>query len=413
VTALTDRAATPLDFDPYDHALQDDPYPVYARLRREQPLWHNAEHDFWVMSRHADISQCLREDAPFSNAMGVSIDASAWTEHASSVMSFLAMDPPRHAKLRGQVSKAFTPKWVAQLEPSISELTDRYLSEALDQADGSGSVSFDWIAEFAGKLPMDVISEMAGVPASDRAEVRRLADLLVLREDGLRDVPAAGMAASMTLFEYYSEHVERRRREPTDDLTSALLHADVPGGGMSTSEIIAFLFLLVVAGNETTTKLLGNSLFHLTARPALRDRVLADPSLVPQWIEETLRFDNSTQLVARHLVADVTIGDVTAPAGAKLLYAYGSANRDESVFPDPDVFDLDRPREQLARVLSFGGGRHFCLGSTLAKLEARVALTALVQRARAIEVDHERCVRFYSANVRGFEHVPVTVEVRR
>ncbi|HKT01222.1 MAG TPA: cytochrome P450 [Rugosimonospora sp.] len=399
----------PLDFDPYDHRVQDDPYPVYARLRREQPLYHNVEHDFWVLSRHADVTAAIRSDGAYSNAMGVSLDRSAWGPYAHTAMSFLAMDPPRHPRLRSLVSKGFTPKRVALLEPRIQQLTDRYLAGAMP---AGGAVSFDWIAGFAGKLPMDVISELMGVPEPDRAEVRRLADLLVQREDGLRDVPEAGIAASLTLFEYYREHVARRHREPTEDLTTALLHAEADGDRMSDDEIIAFLFMMVVAGNETTTKLLGNALYHLTARPALRDRVFADEALVPPWIEETLRYDNSTQLVARHLVRDVTVDGVTAPAGAKLLLAYGSANRDETVFPGADEYDLDRPREQLGQILSFGGGRHFCLGSSLARLEARVALTTLVRRARLVEVDHAECVRFYSSNVRGFAHVPVRVEVR-
>jgi cytochrome P450 len=325
-------------------------------------------------------------------------------------MSFLAMDSPRHRRLRSLVSRGFTPKRVNQLEPDIQALADRYLDDVIARF-GDGE-EFDWIGEFAGKLPMDVISEIMGVPSSDRVEVRRLADLLVQREDGLRDVPPAGIEASFTLFEYYTEHVRRRRRRPTEDLTSALLSAEVDGDRMSEDEIIAFLFLMVVAGNETTTKLLGNAVYHLTSRPALSDRVFADVDLVPLWIEETLRYDNSTQLIARHLTRDFTLHGVTAPAGAKLLLSYGAANRDESVFPDPDRYDLERPRQQLGRILSFGGGRHFCLGSHLAKLEARVALAELIRRVHRVEVDHARCVRFYSSNVRGFEHVPMTAEVR-
>ena len=191
-----------------------------------------------------------------------------------------------------------------------------------------------------------------------------------------------------------------------------MLSAEADGDRMTDDEVVAFLFLMVVAGNETTTKLLGNAIYHLTARPSQRDRVFGDPGLIPAWIEETLRFDNSTQLLARHLSEDVTLHGVTAPAGAPLLVALGAANRDETVFSAPDTFDLDRPPAERGRILSFGAGRHYCLGASLARLEARVVLAAVVRRLRTVEVHHDRCERFYSANVRGFASLPVTVEAR-
>jgi cytochrome P450 len=393
-------------FDPYDYALQDDPYPTYKRLRDEAPLHHSVEHDFWVLSRHADLHQAMRTDGVYSNEMGVSLDASAWTPYAHQTMSFLAMDPPRQTRLRRLVSKGFTPKRVAELEPRIQRITDRYLDRAMESGD------LDWIGDFAGKLPMDVISEMLGVPETDRDEVRRLADLLVHREPGLRDVPPAGIEAAMTLFGYYSDLLAERKRRPADDLTSALLAAEDGGERMSDQEIIAFLFLMVVAGNETTTKLLGNAMYHLTAHPEQRDEVFADAALVDRWIEETLRHDTSTQLLARHLVADLTLHGVTAPKGSKLLFCLGAANRDDRVFTDPDTFDLHRDEGELRQILSFGGGRHFCLGANLARLESRVALRELVRRAASVEADHQAAVRFYSANVRGFAHLPVSVEAR-
>jgi cytochrome P450 len=397
-------------FDPYDHRLQDDPYPVYARLRREDPFHHDEEHDFWVLSRHADVHAAVRSDAAYSNRMGVSLDASAWNEHAHTVMSFLAMDPPRQTRLRRLVSKGFTPRRVAALEPQIQRITDHYLDRLLEGH--AGGVELDWISDLAGKVPMDVISEMLGVPEEDRDEVRRLADLLVMREDGLRDVPAAGIEASLQLFDYYRQHVARAKASPGDDLTTALLGAEDGGDRMTEGEDVAFLFLMVVAGNETTTKLLGNAMFHLTADPAQRDRVFDDAALVPRWIEETLRFDTSTQLLARLLVEDLTLHGRTAPAGSQVLLALGSANHDEDVFTDPERFELDRSQEELAQNLSFGGARHFCLGANLARLESRVVLDSVLRRVRTVEVDHDRCVRFYSANVRGFEHVPARLVVR-
>jgi cytochrome P450 len=400
-------------FDPYDYGLQDDPYPTYRRLRDEAPLHHNEEHDFWVLSRHADVHKAVRTDGVFSNRMGVSLDPSAWTPHAHTTMSFLAMDPPEQTRLRKLVSKGFTPRRVAGLEPQIQRITDHYLDLCLARArDGDG---FDWVADFAGKVPMDVISEMLGVPEADRDEVRRLADLLVHREHGLRDVPAVGIEAAMTLFGYYADLLAEKRRQPADDLASALLAVEDGGMRMSDQEIIAFLFLMVVAGNETTTKLLGNAVFHLTAYPEQLDQVFADPedtAPVNAWVEETLRYDTSTQLLARLLEQDFSLHGVTAPAGAKLVILLGAANRDERVFADPERFDIGRDPSELAQTLSFGGGRHFCLGANLARLEARVVLRTLVRRVRSIEADHAKAVRFYSANVRGFAQLPVTVEVR-
>lgn len=410
---MTTGTTESLVFDPYDYEQQDNPYPVYRRLRDEEPLHHNPEHDFWVLSRHADVHAAVRDDETFSNAMGVTLDASAWSPQAHRTMSFLAMDPPEQTRLRRLVSKGFTPRRVGELQGGIERLTARYLDRCLERArDGEG---FDWITDFAGKLPMDVISEMLGVPEADRDEVRRLADLLVHREPGLRDVPPAGIEAAMSLFDYFTGLLVERRRAPADDLTSALLHVEDDGDRMSEREIIAFLFLMVVAGNETTTKLLGNALFHLTREPAFVDRMFGgagDPDLVGPWIEETLRHDTSTQLLARHLRRDLSRHGVTAPAGAKLLLAIGSANHDERVFVEPERFDLDRDPDELGRIVSFGGGRHFCLGANLARLEAKVALRALVGAVSSVEVDHDRAVRFYSASVRGFARLPVTVAVR-
>lgn len=399
-------AAGPIAFDPYDYAFQADPYPTYARLRAEDPLHHNTEHDVWVLSRHADIAHAIRTEGVYSNGMGVSIDKSAWGPHAHTMMSFLAMDPPRQTRIRSLVSRGFTPRRVRELEPRIRQIADHYLDRALE------SESFDWITEVAGRLPMDVISELMGVPYADRDEVRRLADLVVHREDGVHDVPPTGVEAALTLVAYYADMLEQRKRRPSDDLTSALLVAEIDGDRLADQEIIAFLFLMVVAGNETTTKLLGNALFHLTAHPGQRGAVFADPALVEPWIEETLRFDTSTQMLARHLLRDVELHGRVAPAGSKLLIVLGSANRDDRVFTGPDDFGVLRDPAELAQSLSFGGGRHFCLGANLARLEARIVLGELVRRTRAVEVDHAHAVRVHSINVRGFARLPVAVELR-
>ena len=409
-------ATQPMALDPYDYAFQEDPYPTYAWLREHEPLHHNPALDLWALTRHADIAEAFRTEGTYSNSWGVAIERSAWGPDAHKVMSILGMDPPRQNRLRALVSRGFTPRRVHDLLPRIQQLTDRYLTECLEMGRAGGE--FDWIADFAGKLPMDVISEMMGVPEEDRAEVRRQADTVVHREDGVHDVPAAGAEASMWLVVYYQDMVDQRRRAPSDDLTSALIEAEVDGERLTDEDVIAFLFLMVVAGNETTTKLLGHALFHLTRHPDQLAMVFDRPdapdgdSLVNPWIEETLRFDTSSQLLARYLLRDVELHGSVAPRGSKLLLCVGSANRDDRVFSRPDDYDILRGQDELAQILSFGGGRHFCLGANLARLEARVALTSLVERVRSVEVDHDRCERVHSLNVRGFAAMPTRVEVR-
>ena len=406
-------------FDPYDYAFQEDPYPTYRRCRDEDPLHHNEDLDIWFLTRHADISHALRSEDVYSNAMGVSIDKSAWGPEAHKVMSFLGMDPPRQQRLRKLVSRGFTPRRVTELAPQIQRLADHYLDQCLDRARDGQVV--DWITDFAGLLPMDVISEMMGVPEADRTEIRRLADLVVHREPGVRDVPREGMEASLTLVGYYADMVAQRRRQLTSDLTSALVTAELDGDRLSDDEVIGFLFLMMVAGNETTTKLLGHALFHLTRHPEQYAAVFAGPDdaadvgiddLVARWVEETLRYDTSSQMLARHLRRDVELHGRVAPAGSKAVLVLGSANRDDRVFSDPDRYDIGRDQDELGRSLSFGGGRHFCLGANLARLESRIALGALVRRVRAVEVAHDECVRVHSVNVRGFASVPVRMEAR-
>lgn len=390
-------------FDPYDYATQDDPYPVYARLRAHAPMYHNPDLGFWALSRHADLTAAVRDEKTYSSSMGVTIDPGAWGPDAKYVMSFLAMDPPEQTRLRALVSRGFTPRRVKELEPRIRAIAAEHLA-AFD-----AGRPVDFIDEFAGKLPMDVISELMGVPRADRAELRRLADLLVHREEGVRAIPKQGIDAAVALFGYLTELLRDRRAAPADDLTSALAHAKVEGDRLSDQEILGFLLLMIVAGNETTTKLLGNAVFWVT-RDRGQWRALLDRSAaIDGWVNETLRYDPPTQLLARYLLRDVSLHGECAPAGSQLVLLLGSANRDGEAFPDPDRFDLTRDTSQL---VSFGGGRHFCLGASLARFEATIALDELLCRVRDIEVDESGAERVRSVNVRGFKHLPVTVTAR-
>lgn len=394
-----------LRFSPYDYAIHEDPYPTYARLRDEAPLFHNADEDFWALSRHADVIDGFRDTARLSSSYGVSLDASAYGPDAHRTSSFIAMDPPRHGRMRGLVSRAFTPRRVEQLEPDIRALARAHLDRALDGGD-----DFDLIADLAGKLPMDVVSELMGVPPADRDELRRLADLVLHREPGLRDVPVAGMEATLELVAYYADLVADRRRRPAGDLTSALVGAELDGERLSDDDIIAFLFLMVVAGNETTTKLLGHAWYWGWRNPDQRSKPFADPTRIPDWVEETLRYDTSSQFIVRTATEDIALHGGVVPARGKVVLLLGSANRDPRAFPDPDRYDLDRAQDtQLA---SFGVGRHFCLGASLARLEARVTLEEVVARVSDYDVDEAGAERVHSANVRGFARLPTTVTRR-
>jgi cytochrome P450 len=397
---------TDLVYDPYRYEIHEDPYPTYARLRDEAPVYRNEAGNFWALSRHADVVGAFRDNGRFSSAHGVSLDPAASGPHAHRTMSFLAMDPPMHGRMRGLVSRGFTPRRVSELEPRIRELARGYLDEAL------AAGRFDFMDDLAGRLPMDVISELIGVPAEDRDEVRRLSNLLVHREEGMDDVPPAGIEAALTLITYYADMLAQRRARPTDDLTSALLAAEVDGDRLTDDEIMGFLFLMVVAGNETTTKLLGNAWYWAWRNPDQRAKAFTAPARIPAWVEETLRYDTSTQMLARLTTEDVVLHGTVVPAGERVVLLVGSANRDERMFSRPDEYDLDRSEAEMQHLASFGFGRHYCLGASLARLEARVCLEELVARVATYEIDPDGVRRVHSTNVRGFASLPTTVTPR-
>jgi cytochrome P450 len=388
-----------VQYDPYAYEIHEDPYPTYAELRAKAPVFRHEDKGFFALSRHADVLNAFKDIQRYSNGYGVSIDPSAWTPNAASFFSFLALDPPDHTKMRSLVSRGFTPRRVAALEPRIQEMTKEYL-EPLRGSDG-----FDFIEELAGKVPMDVISELLGVPKADRAELRRRADLLVHREDGATDVSPEGIEAFAWMHAYFTDMLNERRKKSTDDLLSALLEVEVEGERLNASDILAFAVLMIVAGNETTTKLLANSIFWLARNPEERAKVNADPSLVPAWIEETLRYDNSTQMLARRATEKFTLHGVEIPEGGQILLLVGSANRDERVFERAERYDI---RRDTSESLSFGQGSHFCLGASLARLEARVVLAEWQRHFANYEINEAGAVRVHSINVRGFANLPVT-----
>ena len=404
---MTTATPAPLVFSPYDYAVHEDPYPFYSRLRAEAPVYHNPDLDFWALSKHADVREAFRAPDVFSNAMGVSLDPAAYGPHAYKTMSFLAMDDPRHARLRKLVSKGFTSRRVDALSEGIERISRQYWDECLDRSRDGGE--FDFVQDYAGKLPMDVISDLMGVPELDRDELRRLADLVMHREEGGQDVPEDSMVAAFDLIAYYQGMVAERRKQRTEDLTSALIDAEIDGEKLDEDEILSFLFLMVVAGNETTTKLLANAMFWGHEYPDQSRLVIDDPERVTDWVEETLRYDTSSQLVLRTTTQEVTVRDVTIPADQKVLLLIGAANRDEEVFEDSGAFLLGR---DTSASLSFGQGPHFCLGAHLARLEGRIALDQISRSVTGYEI-LPGAERVHSSNVRGFARLPMRVEVRR
>ncbi|MBW2273168.1 MAG: cytochrome P450 [Deltaproteobacteria bacterium] len=386
-----------VEFNPFSWDTHENPYPTYRALRDEAPVYRNEELGFWALSRHDDVLMALRDPRRFSSANGVALEAMGPEAHR--VMSFLAMDPPRHDRMRALVSRGFTPRRVRELEPRIRELANRYIDRVIEKG------QCDFIDDFAGKLPMDVISEMIGVPQHERDRVRGWADQVVHREEGDPTLPEESTAASGEMLAYFILDVARRRAaRGGDTVTDALIAAEIEGDRLSDVEIVGFLFLMSIAGNETTTKLLGNALYWLQHCPDQRAMVDADPRLVEKWVEETLRFDASSQILYRTVTEDVELHGQTMKAGDWVALMIGSANRDERVFPNPDTFDMTRDHKQS---LAFGQGTHFCLGASLARLEGRVALEEVHRRLRDFEIDTSGLLRIHSGNVRGYAKMPL------
>ncbi|MCX2749213.1 cytochrome P450 [Arthrobacter sp. MI7-26] len=344
-----------------------DPFPHYARMREAAPVFHDEQSGSWHVFRYDDVQQVLSEHARFSSRLGGNDPSETGQLFASSLIT---TDPPRHRQLRSLVTQAFTPKAVEAIGPRISQLTE----ELLDRIASRGTA--DLIQELAYPLPVIVISELLGVPAHDRDLFKTWSDVIVSQtRSGATNENHSLTNKEMT--EYFLDLIAQRRHRPGADLISNLLLAEIDGQKLSVAELLGFCSLLLVAGNETTTNLIGNAVLCFTEVPGTIERLLTEPSLLPQAIEEVLRFRSPVQSMYRVTVADTTLGEVRIPAGAPLVAWIGSANRDECQFERPTQFDIDRGQ---IRHLAFGHGIHFCLGAPLARLEAKIALEASLSR---------------------------------
>ncbi|MBL7496703.1 cytochrome P450 [Frankia sp. CNm7] len=386
-----------IEFNPYSPATYADPYPVYARMREEAPVYRNEELRFWALTRHADVLAAHNDWGTYSSTGGVTIEG---TEKDFAML--IVKDPPSHRWHRKIISKVFTPRRIMELEPFIRERTRELLDAQRDRDE------FDLVGDFSIKLPLDVISELLGIPAEHRSTVSDLSDRLAARgpDADPEDVALAGAG----LLELYLQLVAERRANPRDDIISMIMSTEVTDdedGGTRRMEDdeIAFRFLeMGFAGHETVAKGIPNGIMAMTRFPDQAALLRADPGLVTKAVEETLRFDPPSHLQGRQTTKDVTLHDVTIPAGDRVMLVTGSALRDERVYESPDVFDMRRA-EHLS-TLFFGFGIHRCLGAHLARVEIKVAFEEIFRRYADFQVDIDRAVRHVSTNVRGVAHLP-------
>ena len=391
-----------VEFTPADLELQNDPYPTYRWLRDEAPLYRNEEHDFWALSRFDDVFRAIADYATYSSAKGVQLET-AREDMGLLGEQLLSMDPPRHTRMRELVSRAFTPRRVAEMEPEVAALCAGLLEPVV--ARGSG----DLVEEFAALLPMAVIARLVGIPEEHRDGVRDLTDRLLHRDPGSLEVPADATVAGIELYQLFAELVATGRINPSAQMIADLLEAEVSDESgthrLAEHEVAMFLILLAAAGYETTTKLIAGLAVALDRFPDQRAAVVAQPDLVPAAVEEALRWDGPSQYFLRVTTRPVELHGVQLPAGARVLLVAGAANRDDREFDTPDEFRLDRP---IARHLGFGHGIHHCLGAALARLETRVAVQSLLSVAPHYEIDVIGLRRRWSTNFRGYSGVPIS-----
>jgi len=383
-------------FSPFDRRIQDDPYPIYQRLREHAPAFWSETANTWVLSRYDDVVAALSDTTTFSSAKGIFPMPPGIAQTDLFLPMLIMTDPPRHQKLRALVSRGFTPRRVAHMETTIKQITDRLLA-------GMPEGQWDFVEQFAGPLPAVVIAELLGVPAKDSDQFRAWSSALVQAEPLSRS--RDGLEAAASLYRYFAAFLDQRRNEPRGDLISDLVNAEIDGESLSDEEVLGFCLLLLVAGHETTTNLLANSVVTLRDRPEDRERMCHDKEILSSAIEELLRYDSPVQGLSRTLTCDVALHGETLRRGETALLLFGSANRDERAFRNPNEFQVDR---QPGRQVAFGRGLHFCLGAALARMETRIALEALLSHPTfGWQADTELAVRLHSGPIRGYASLPV------
>jgi cytochrome P450 len=385
-------AAAPLEYDPYSYELDEDPYPTYRWMQDHAPVYYNAEHDFYALTRFRDCHGALVDFETYSSAYGTVLELMHGVAFEAPMIIF--MDPPRQTRMRNLVSKAFTPRRISELEPKIRAIAVGYL----DRLVGAGKA--DIVKEFTAKLPMDVISTLLGIPEADRDAVRNASNRILHREPGNPMPPPDGLEAQRELMDYFDAAIAERRARPRDDIMTLLIEAELPGsdggGRLDDVELRAFFNLLATAGNETVTKLLATVFYWLAEFPGERQALIDEPGLAANAVEEFLRFDPPSHYQGRTLARPVTLHGVDMPEGARVAVINGASGRDRRQFPEPDRLDV---RRDIELHLGFGFGRHICLGASLARLESRIAIGEFLARFPAYTVAGFE--RMHSSNVRG------------
>ena len=406
MTSEPDTAVTAIHFDPFSEDFFKGPFDTYRRLRNEAPVYHDTKYGFYALSRFDDVAEGMKDWQTYSSARGITMEQYLLDEVPEEIsVLIIAMDPPEHTRMRKLVNKVFTPRAVAELEPMIR----RIITEFADQHDPK---NFDAVKDFSAPFPVEIISQMLGVPPDERQDVRLRLDKALERRPGDFRTPPEGVQASIEAGVYWYELVQKRRAEPTDDMISRLVEVEVEReeGGvtrLSDIEITGFLSLLGGAGDETVTKLIGSAVVLFAEHPEQWELLRSNRELIPSAFEELLRFEAPAQYNMRYSMRDVTLHGCTIPKHSPVMMITGSATRDERRFPDPDRFDITR--KHGGHNLGFGYGAHSCLGAALARMEGRIALELLADRMPTYEVERDKLERVNMTNVMGYSSVPVRV----
>ena len=384
-------------YDPYDVTINQDPYPAFKALRDEAPVYYNDVHDFYALSRFDDIANGLRDNVTFISGRGGILELiKAGIEMPSGILIF--EDPPTHTLHRKLLSRVFSPRRVAELEDKVRDFTVR----CLDPLVGTGE--FDVIADLAAQVPMKTISMLLGIPEEDQERVRDKTDANLRTEEG----KPMEVREDFVSGEMFADYIDWRADNPSDDLMTDLLNAEFEDEDgslrrLTRAEILTYIAVVAGAGNETTNRLIGWTAKVLADHPDQRRELVDDPGLIPNAIEEILRFEGPAPHVGRYVSCDVEIHGTTIPAGNAILMLLGAGNRDDRRFPDPDRFDIHR---DVTHLMTFGYGIHFCLGASLARMEGRVVLEELLKRFPEWDVDMDRARIFPTSTVRGWETLP-------